>query len=188
MKKQLKLLAVIDMQNDFIDGSLGTKEAQAIVPNVVDKIKNGGYDAIIVTADIHFDEDYLKTQEGKLLPIKHCINGTSGAQLNEDVRLALHEFNEKHTKRFIALDKHTFGAIELPRCINDILLKKDEEIAEIDIVGLCTDICVVNNAMILKAAYPEAKITVHSDCCAGTTSEMHNAALSTMRSCQIYIK
>lgn len=189
MSTPIKLLVVVDMQNDFIDGSLGTKEAQAIVPKVVDRIKNGGYDTIVATVDVHFDEDYLETQEGKLLPVKHCINGTNGVKLNEDVQQALKEFSKAHiNNKFITLDKHTFGEINLPHCIDDLLLRKDEIISEIDIIGLCTDICVVNNAMILKAAYPEVKITVHSDCCAGSTPEMHDAALRTMQSCQIQIE
>ena len=185
MKKKVKVLVVVDMQNDFINGSLGSEAAQAIVPNVVDRIKNGGYDVIVATVDIHFDEDYLNTQEGKWLPVKHCINGTTGVELNEEVRLALREYDGEHPKRFIVLDKHTFGAIKLPHCIDDLVLYHDEEPGEIDIVGLCTDICVINNAMILKAAYPEAKMSVYANCCAGSTELAHKLVLRVMRSCQI---
>ena len=162
----MKTLIVVDMQNDFIDGSLGTKEAQAIVPNVIAKIqeyqKNG--DQIIFTRDTH-GEDYLSTPEGKKLPVKHCIKGTDGWKIADGLEVDGAEYIDKPTFGWTHWDERTFDEIEL--------------------VGLCTDICVVSNALILKAQFPEVKISVDASCCAGVTPESHQAALMTMKMCQV---
>ena len=168
-----KLLIVVDMQNDFINGALGTKEAMEILPKVIDKIKNYKGE-IIFTRDTH-GKEYLKTQEGKNLPVEHCIEGTYGWQLQEEIqRLA-----EKKESRII--NKPSFGSLELPNII------KDFKVSNIEIVGLCTGICVISNAMILKAAMPEVNISVDSSCCAGVTPESHDNALRAMKMCQIEI-
>jgi len=172
-----KLLIVVDMQKDFVDGALGTKEAVAIVPNVVEKIKNHPGD-IIVTYDTHFD-NYMTTSEGKNLPVPHCIKGTEGWQLDKHVRAAL------AGREYAAVEKLTFGSTELPKMIAE---KYDVNDLEIELIGLCTDICVVSNALILKANFTETPISVDSACCAGVTPESHEAALTTMKMCQIEIK
>lgn len=170
-----KLLIVVDMQNDFIDGSLGTKEAVAIVPNVVKKIKEWDGE-IIATQDSHFD-DYLETREGKNLPVKHCIVETEGHKINNDVLDALFD----GSNLMGCLNKYTFGSTALPELIRGI------NYDYIELVGLCTDICVVSNAMLLKANYPEVDIAVDASCCAGVTTETHKAALETMKMCQIKV-
>lgn len=177
-----KILIVVDMQNDFIDGALGTKEAVAIIPNVIAKIGSlEKDDKIICTRDTHDANKYMQTQEGKLLPVLHCAAGTKGWEINKDVQHAV--INSK--KSYLAyVDKPSFGSIVLPNIVNQAYSK---DISEIEIIGLCTDICVVSNALILKAHFPEAKITVDSSCCAGVTPEKHEAALETMRSCQINV-
>ena len=168
-----RILIVIDMQNDFIDGTLGTKEALAIVPAVVRKIKSYRAADVYATRDTH-PENYLETQEGKYLPVKHCIRGTEGWQLCASVAPLIsldHIF-----------DKPTFGSVQLAEAVK---VMAEKEPLEIELVGLCTDICVVSNALILKAMLPETKISVDPACCAGVTPEKHEAALETMRSCQI---
>lgn len=173
-----KILVVVDMQNDFVDGALGTQEAQAIVDNVVKKIES--FDgAIYVTYDTHF-EDYMETSEGKNLPVVHCVRDTDGWKLNEKVQAALSK-KEAYTE----IEKITFGSIDLP-----FVLAEENEMdnAEVELIGLCTDICVVSNALILKANFPDIDIIVDSSCCAGVTPEKHEAALETMRSCQIIVK
>ena len=172
-----KVLVVVDMQNDFIDGALGTKEAVLIVPAVVKKIEDFE-GAIIATFDTH-PENYLETAEGKKLPVPHCIKGTNGWKLNAAVENALRK------KGFVPVEKPTFGSMALP---NEIIKAAGLEDLSIELIGLCTDICVVSNALILKACFPEAEISVDSSCCAGVTTEKHEAALETMRSCQIDIK
>ena len=172
-----KFLIVIDMQKDFIDGALGTKEAVSIVDNVVNKIRN--FDGeIIVTYDTH-SEDYMQTNEGKNLPVPHCIRGTDGWQLDSKIISALENIN------YTSIEKPTFGSVELPQIIKS---KAGNEDFEIELVGLCTDICVVSNALLLKANFPEIKISVDPDCCAGVTPETHTAALTTMKMCQINMK
>lgn len=173
-----KILVVVDMQKDFIDGSLGTKEAEAIAENVVKKAE--AFDGqVIFTRDTHHD-NYLETQEGKYLPVAHCVEHTEGWQLDprlEKLRL------EKGAACF---DKPTFGSVALAE-----ELKKEHEasgIESIELVGLCTDICVISNALLLKAYLPEVPIFVDAACCAGVTPEKHQAALETMRSCQIQIR
>lgn len=171
-----KILIVVDMQKDFVDGSLGTKEAVAIVDNVVEKIK--AFDGeIFATYDTH-EENYMETSEGKHLPVPHCIKGTDGWELNEKVQEALEE------KGFTPIEKITFGSLDLPMILEEYF--KPEE-CYVELVGLCTDICVVSNALILKANYPEMSIAVDASCCAGVTPEKHEAALEVMRSCQITI-
>lgn len=171
-----KLLIVVDMQNDFIDGSLGTKEAKEIVPKVVKKISKWDGD-IIVTQDTHTD-NYLQTNEGRYLPIEHCIEDTEGRRINKDVFFALCESDDPH---FCVLNKRTFGSTALPEVI------RGEGYDYIELIGLCTDICVISNALILKANYPETTIAVDSSCCAGATVESHKAALLAMKMCQIDI-
>lgn len=171
-----KILVVVDMQKDFVDGALGTAEAVRIVGNVVKKI-NSFDGEIIVTYDTHF-ENYLNTSEGEKLPVEHCIKGTAGWNLDSDVQSALEK------RKYRTVEKLTFGSVELPSVVGEIT--KGEEFS-IELVGLCTDICVVSNALILKASYPEVPITVDSSCCAGVTPETHNSALTTMKMCQINV-
>ncbi len=170
-----KLLIVIDMQNDFIDGALGTKEAVAIIDAVKAKISSYPKADILGTMDTH-GEDYLSSQEGRNLPVPHCIKGTDGWKLHPDVADLLSGVS--------MYQKNTFGSQTLAE--NLAAISKNEDI-ELELIGLCTDICVVSNALLLKAAMPEVKITVDAACCAGVTPEKHKAALETMRSCQIYI-
>ena len=164
-----KTLIVIDMQNDFIDGSLGTAEARAIVENVKNKISEyvSSGDEVIFTRDTH-DLNYLNTPEGIKLPVEHCIKDTHGWQIADGLEI----------DGATVIDKPTFGYTGWG-CM---------QFDEIELVGLCTDICVVSNALILKAAFPDAEISVDSSCCAGVTPETHNAALETMKMCQINIK
>ncbi|MBE6737698.1 MAG: cysteine hydrolase [Ruminococcaceae bacterium] len=161
-----KTLIVIDMQNDFIDMALGTKEAVAIVPFVREKIeeykKNGN--EIIYTRDTH-PENYLETPEGKKLPVPHCIKGTKGWEIAEGL----------YAEGSKIIDKPTFGYMGW----------SEENLEDVELVGLCTDICVVSNALIIKATFPEANVSVLSRCCAGVTPESHQAALETMKMCQI---
>lgn len=167
----MKVLCVIDMQNDFIDGALGTKEAEAIVENVKAKIelyrKNG--DTVIFTRDTH-SEDYMNTQEGKNLPVPHCIKGSKGWEISEKLDTASDKI----------IDKPSFGSFELAEYISTLA-----DVDEIELIGLCTDICVISNAMILKARFTETPIKVDSSCCAGVTPESHANALSAMKMCQI---
>ena len=172
-----KFLIVVDMQNDFVDGALGTREAVEIVPAAVRRIRECR-DAgcrVIATLDTH-EENYLQTAEGKKLPVPHCIRGTEGWNLNPDIAAAL-------GKDALLVEKPTFGSIKLPD-----MIKKEAEGENglaIELIGLCTDICVISNALLLKAHFPEAAVSVNPACCAGVTPEKHNAALETMRSCQI---
>ncbi len=171
-----RFLVVVDMQKDFVDGALGTPEAMAIVPAAAEKI-SGFEGEIFATFDTHF-ANYLQTSEGRFLPVPHCISGTPGWRL--DARIA--EALEK--KGFTAVKKRTFGSVTLPRLIR--AAARGEEFS-VELIGLCTDICVVSNALILKAHFPEAEISVDPACCAGVTPEKHEAALETMRSCQIKV-
>lgn len=163
-----KTLIVVDMQNDFIDMALGTKEAVAIVPNVKKKIQeyveNGN--EIIFTRDTHF-EDYLQTSEGKKLPVEHCIKGSKGWQIADGL----------YVDGCKIIDKPNFGWPDW----------REENLEEVELIGLCTDICVVSNALIIKATFPDAHVTVDSTCCAGVTVETHEAALRTMAMCQVEI-
>ena len=173
-----KVLIVVDMQNDFIDGSLGTKEAQGIVPGVLKEIKKD-YSFIYATRDTH-PVNYLETNEGRHLPVEHCIKGSEGWQIRKEVEEALRE------KEHEIVDKPTFGSEVLVEKLKE--RNAEKEIDEFVFVGLCTDICVVSNALLVKAAFPEKKLTVLKDCCAGVTPESHEAALSTMKMCQIGIE
>jgi len=170
------ILVVVDMQKDFVDGALGTKEAVAIVPKVVEKIRNFSGD-IFVTYDTHF-ENYMSTSEGKNLPVPHCIKGTDGWELDKSVAHALED------KQYTSVEKPTFGSVELPKLIAETA---GDELFRVELIGLCTDICVVSNALLIKANFPEIEIVVDSACGAGVTPLSHDAALSTMKMCQIQV-
>lgn len=163
-----KTLVVVDMQNDFIDGALGTKEAQQIVDNVKKKIalykKTGG--EIIFTRDTH-QKNYLNSNEGKYLPVEHCIEGTDGWKIADGLEVPEASY----------VDKSNFGYLNW----------KEYDFEEVELVGLCTDICVVSNALLIKAIYPEIKVSVDASCCAGVTPESHRAALLTMKMCQVEV-
>ncbi len=172
-----RYLIVVDMQNDFIDGALGTKEAQAIVKNVVSEVNE--FDGTVVfTRDTHH-ENYMETQEGRHLPVPHCIEGETGWNVCDP----LDEFRLSH--HCLTCDKPSFGSTALAAA----LFQKHQEqpIDEIELVGLCTDICVISNALLLKAVLPEVTLSVRKSCCAGVTPESHEAALRSMASCQIEI-
>jgi len=176
-----KYLIVIDMQNDFIDGALGTKEAEAIVPLVEKRIldhlsnKKG---PVIFTMDTH-SPDYLETAEGSKLPVPHCIAGTEGWELHP----ALDKIAER--ERCMIIEKPTFGSVALGGYL--AAQNREAPISEIELIGLCTDICVVSNAMIIKSHLPEVPISVIAECCAGVTPESHENALSVMQTCHIDI-
>ena len=161
-----KILVVVDMQNDFIDGALGTPEAVAIVENVKARIREYDPADIFVTMDTHAP-NYLETQEGRNLPVEHCIEGTDGWQLWEGLEVP----------GAIIIDKPSFGYTKWA----------DYKLEEVEMIGLCTDICVVSNALIIKALFPEIKVTVDASCCAGVTPESHAAALTTMKMCQVEV-
>lgn len=170
----MKVLIVVDMQKDFIDGALGTNEAVKIVPFVKEKIelyrKNG--DTVIFTRDTH-EENYMDTMEGKNLPVPHCIRNTEGWEIS----------SELDTKDCKIINKPTFGSTELSE-----YLKTLRNIEQVELIGLCTDICVISNTLLIKAAMPETKICVDSKCCAGVTPESHENALKAMKMCHIEIK
>lgn len=167
------VLIVVDMQKDFIDGALGTKEAVAVVDNVARTIKSFDGD-VIFTKDTHHG-NYLETQEGRILPVPHCIEGTDGWQLDRKLEVL-------RTDAMKVFNKPTFGSVELAE-----YLKKDRELESITLVGLCTDICVISNALLLKANMPELPIRVIEKCCAGVTPQSHANALEAMKMCQIQI-
>lgn len=172
-RKHLKILIVVDMQNDFVTMALGTPEARLIVKDVVNKINEyraAGY-IIIFTQDTHFNY-YMETLEGKKLPIPHCILGTLGWHIIADIDLKRDD---------IRVNKETFGYIDWKDILHDWM----DIVDEIELCGLCTDICVISNALILRALYPYMPITVDAKCCAGVTPEKHKAALEVMKSCQI---
>lgn len=175
----MKVLVVVDMQNDFIDGSLGTKEAQKIVPGVVEKIRNFK-GRVIATRDTH-GRDYLNSAEGKQLPVVHCVKDTEGWQIRPEVEEAV---REKTGSRI--LDKPTFGSVELGEYMRQ-LDQTEGPVEEITLIGLCTDICVISNALLLKAYLPEVPVRVEASCCAGVTPESHEQALGAMKMCQITI-
>lgn len=177
-KMKTKILVVIDMQNDFISGSLGTEEAKLVVQKVVQKIKDHP-GVIFVTKDTH-DNNYLYTQEGFHLPVPHCIKGTKGWELEHTIEEAL-----QNQSKYI-IEKPSFGSLQILDIV-DILLRDGNSIEEIELVGLCTDICVISNAMILKAKLPEVPLIVDASCCAGVTPESHKNALESMKMCQIQI-
>ena len=169
----MKILVVVDMQKDFIDGALGTAEAVAIVPGVIEKIKEyeNSDSLVIYTKDTHF-ENYMDTREGRHLPVPHCIKGTAGHEIPDEI-LRGHD---------LIIEKPTFGSTELVSYLESI------EFDEIELIGLCTDICVVSNALLIKARFPEREVSVDSSCCAGVTPATHEAALTTMKMCQINVR
>ena len=168
------ILVVVDMQNDFIDGVLGTKEAVAIVPKVEERIRNFK-GTVLFTRDTH-ETWYLDTQEGKKLPVSHCIRDTEGWQIRSEL---------DNLRKTEPIDKETFGSTDLADEL--VAMNIDDEIGSITFVGLCTDICVISNAMLLKAFLPEVPIMVDSLCCAGVTPESHERALEAMKACQIEV-
>jgi nicotinamidase-related amidase len=171
----MKVLVVVDMQNDFIDGALGTKEAEAIVDRVADKIRN--HDGLVVyTRDTHKPE-YLKTQEGSKLPVEHCIEGSDGWKISSKLPVS---------PDALIIDKPTFGSKELGLYLENLNAK--DHIDEIEVIGLCTDICVISNALLIKAFLPEIPILVDPSCCAGVTPKSHETALEAMKMCQIEVK
>lgn len=175
----MKLLIVVDMQNDFIDGALGSWDALAIVPKVQDKVAayaEAGI-PILYTRDTHFAETYMNTQEGKKLPVPHCIYGTDGHVVRDEVWVP---------GQYLA-DKETFGLADIDDVVRAIEEDKGVVFNEIELVGLCTDICVISNAMLLKAFFPDKAIVIDSSCCAGVTPESHQTALRAMQACQIEV-
>jgi nicotinamidase-related amidase len=170
----MKILVVVDMQNDFIDGALGTPEAEKIVPEAAEKIRTFE-GRVLFTRDTH-EPDYAETQEGRKLPVAHCIRGTGGWQLRAEIDALRTE---------PAIDKNTFGCILLAETLRE--LHQNSPIERIELIGLCTDICVISNALLLKAFLPEIPILVDASCCAGVTPERHRQALSAMQACQIDI-
>lgn len=188
-----KFLFVIDMQNDFIDGSLGSDDAKRIVPNVVKLIKNWGNDkdhAIWYTYDTHYEHNtlvtpkYETTLEGKMLPVVHCIKNAPGWQINEYV---IDEIAKRKSICDRAFIKETFGSIDMMHEAAKYLWENAKSDDEIHVCGLCTDICVISNALLLRAKFPNLHIYVHENCCAGTSKEAHEAALTIMKSCQIEV-
>ena len=169
-----KLLVVVDMQRDFVDGVLGSKEAAAVVNGIVSKVANT--EMVIFTFDTH-NEDYLNTQEGKKLPVKHCIRGTDGHRLVPEL--------EAYKNRCFTVEKYTFGSVQLGLFVTEQFMKG--AIDSVELVGVCTDICVISNAMVIKAFCPEIPVMVDAACCAGVTPESHNNALNAMKACQIEI-
>ncbi len=212
----MKVLVVVDMQNDFVTGVLGTKEAEAVVQNVAEKIKAAinENERIIFTYDTH-EDDYLLTEEGKNLPVPHCIRGTKGWELTPEIDNMRVAANIKNGPNVRCIRKETFGAIALAKLLGETesggaaaLTKMPdepgpeqpaldrtgrewpfpEEITEVELVGLCTDICVISNAMLIKAILPNVHIVVDAACCAGVTPESHDTAIAAMRGCQIEVR
>lgn len=177
---KMKILIVIDMQNDFLHGALRNEEGIKIIPAVISKIKeykeNG--DVVIATRDTHHD-DYMQTQEGINLPVEHCIKNTYGWEINAEISKELNDS--------LIFDKPTFGSLELASYLKEQYSNFEKEL-EIELVGVCTDICVISNAMLIKANFPEARVTVLKDLCAGVTIASHDNALNAMKMCQINIK
>ena len=169
-----KIIVVVDMQNDFINGSLGTKEAQEMLPRLKNKLQQAtdtGSAELIFTMDTH-GENYLSTQEGKNLPVEHCIKGSHGWEITPELQDFVRQAKA-------VVEKPTFGSLALPKLLGDA--------DEVELVGLCTDICVISNALLIKAAYPEVQISVDANCCAGVTPESHRNALAAMKMCQIKV-
>lgn len=176
-----KILVVVDMQNDFVKGSLGGEKAQAIIPNVVEKINQYKNGIIFITRDIHYD-NYSDTLEGKKLPVPHCLYNTKGKEVVSEVWDAAQVVRKSSGKNKVqVIDKHTFGSEHLADILQTICKPDDV----IELCGVCTDICVVSNALLLRAALPNNIIKVDASCCAGTDKKNHNAALLTMKNCQI---
>ncbi len=170
-----KILIVVDMQNDFIDGALGTKEAVAIVPKVKEKIRKFR-GIVLFTRDTH-TKKYMETQEGRNLPVPHCIKGTDGWQIRPEL---------DKLRKTDAIDKPTFGSSKLAKKL--VALNKENPIESITFIGVCTDICVISNALLAKAFLPEVPVIVDSACCAGVTVKSHESALEAMKMCQIKVE
>ena len=200
MDNKIKVLVGVDLQNDFIDGNLANKEAQAVIDNIVEKIRSFDGDAMFFTLDTHFS-DYLQTNEGKMLPVEHCLYGTEGWELNEKIEDAI-DYKISKGMKVVFIPKPTFGSVEgilslsssyvNTSIVNEILNLEAGNTSpvpmDIEMFGFCTDICVVSNALILKAfTHDFADIYVDSSCCAGVTPKKHEAALEVMRSCQINV-
>jgi nicotinamidase-related amidase len=194
----IRILVLVDCQNDFIDGSLANKDAQNCIPRILDKIKKFNGDAIILTMDTH-STNYLQTSEGKKLPVEHCIYGTKGWQINSEIMNAVEAKRITGTSVSI-VHKSTFASLvassvspitsrcTLPERILEFQTQNDIKPMDIEVCGFCTDICVISNVLALKGVtYDFAEITVDSKCCAGVTPEKHEAALEVMRSCQINV-
>ena len=182
------MLLVIDTQNDFIDGVLGSEQAVDTVPNIVKKIEEFNNGIIITTQDTHYD-DYMSTPEGKLLPVPHCISGTEGWMINSDIQDAINSRLSIEGISTVNVKKPTFGSISLANIVDSYVRSTEEDI-NIEICGFCTDICVVSNAMLIKTLLYDlnrVNISVLKDCCAGVTPEKHDAALEVMKSCQINV-
>ena len=201
MKEKIKVLVGVDLQNDFIDGSLANKEAQAVIDNIVEKIRNFDGDVMFFTLDTHFS-DYLQTNEGKMLPVEHCLYGTEGWELNKKIADVIADKIIEGMK-VVCIPKPTFGSVDgilslsssypYTSLVNEILNLEAGNTSpvpmDIEMFGFCTDICVVSNALILKAfTHDFADIYVDSKCCAGVTPQKHEAALEVMRSCQVIVK
>lgn len=170
----MKILIVVDMQNDFISGSLGTGEAQAIVPKVIEKVQRFG-GRILFTRDTH-EPDYLTTQEGQKLPVEHCIRNTGGWEIHPEL---------EKLRREAPVDKPTFGSAALGQRL--VEMNGEEPIESVTLIGLCTDICVISNALLIKAFLPEVPVIVDAACCAGVTPKSHSQALEAMKVCQIEV-
>ncbi|MBE6558327.1 MAG: cysteine hydrolase [Ruminococcaceae bacterium] len=173
------VLIVVDMQNDFVDGALGSPEAVAILPAVADKIKNHE-GKIIFTRDTH-EDDYMETREGKYLPVPHCIKGTKGWEIKDEVWAAAQDKTDVEI-----IDKPTFGSTELSARL--VGYHSGEPIQRVTLIGVCTDICVISNAMLIKAALPEIDVAIDAACCAGVSPESHDRALQAMKTCQMIIE
>lgn len=194
----MKVLAVIDMQNDFINGALGSAEAEAIVPNAVKKIRD--FEGLVVlTRDTH-GENYLQTQEGRNLPVPHCIKDSNGWQINSEIMEAAQAQAAAQSEVFedengeavmemeyepVIFDKPTFGSTALGQAL--AMGAQEDPVESVEIIGLCTDICVISNAMLIKACLPETEIIIDASCCAGVTPESHAQALGAMKACQIKV-
>lgn len=185
----MKIVVLVDLQYDFIDGALGSPEAQAIVSRVVDKINNiedKGNTLLLYTKDTHYS-DYLDTLEGKMLPVPHCIENTHGWSINKEISAAgSHpDFLKYSSKKIInsRVYKNTFGSDDL----RELLEKEKDNIEEIEFMGLCTDICVISNVLMARQVLPNTRIKIDASCCAGVTPEKHIAALEVMKSCQIEV-
>ena len=185
----MKVLVVVDCQNDFIDGALGSAEAQKAVPNIIEKLKNVDENTcVIFTRDTHWDAHYLNSLEGQKLPVKHCIFNTHGWQINEKIVVALPAGVGR-----ACLDKETFGSFDLMELIREFeeaywdQTGDEATLEEIELIGFCTDICVISNALALRMVRPNTPIRVDKSCCAGTTIMNHLSALDVMKSCQIEV-
>lgn len=177
----MKVLVVIDMQNDFLTGVLGNAECANAISQVVDVIQNGNYDRIFLTRDTH-QENYMETQEGKKLPVPHCIKNTEGWEINADVMAAV---KEKYAGKYTIVDKPTFGSADLATKLKEIC--KNTYDTEIEFVGVCTGICVISNVLLAKANLYEAQVKVIEKACACVTPDTHGTAIDAMKTCQIDI-